>query len=240
MITLVAGIFTASLLGSLHCVGMCGALMSIAITPGDELVRKTHAPQAAFHLGRLVVYSVFGALSGLLGTVVNDALVISGVASAAAMLAGVAVAAFGLVTLARLAGVRVPRIPLPRAWTSLVVGGMLRASRLRPVIRAGAAGLLVSLIPCGWLYTFVAVAGGSGSWALGVLIMAVFWLGTLPALLALGHYAQSLMGRARGVMPVVTAISLVCIGLWTVASRAHAACVPHTPVLSSEVLCNAP
>lgn len=240
MISLVAGIFAASLLGSLHCVGMCGALMSIAITPGDELVQSSRAPQAAFHLGRLIVYAIFGALSGLLGSVVNDAVILSGVANGAAIIAGFAVAYFGVATLARQAGYNPPRLNLPKWWVSTVVGGMLRVARWAPVVRAGGAGLLVSLIPCGWLYTFVAVAGGSGGWHLGLLIMAVFWMGTLPALLTLGHYAQSLLGGARGVLPVVTAICLVGIGVWTVVSRVHGACTPRESAPFNRVVCNAP
>ena len=61
-------VFVVSLLGSLHCVGMCGPLVAVAM--GDSQV-LSHATRAMLHIGyhggRLVMYSTIGMLCGLLG-----------------------------------------------------------------------------------------------------------------------------------------------------------------------------
>ena len=88
-----------------------------------------------------------------------------------------------------------------------------------PVRRALVIGLLTTLLPCGWLYAFAAVAGGTASPLLGGLTMAVFWLGTLPVLVSLGVGVQRLSGVLGQKLPHATAIALILVGLWTLVGR---------------------
>ncbi|MEM9345893.1 MAG: sulfite exporter TauE/SafE family protein [Planctomycetota bacterium] len=74
-------------------------------------------------------------------------------------------------------------------------------------------------MPCGWLYAFAAVAGGTASPLLGGLTMAVFWLGTLPVLVSLGVGAQKISGVLGRRLPHATAIALILVGLWTLIGR---------------------
>jgi sulfite exporter TauE/SafE len=95
-------------------------------------------------------------------------------------------------------------------------------ARLRehpPVVRAGATGLLTTLLPCGWLYAFVAVAAGSGSAFNGAATMVFFWLGTIPALTVLGAVTQRLAIRYGSRIPVAMATVVVVFGLLTIAGR---------------------
>jgi sulfite exporter TauE/SafE len=100
------------------------------------------------------------------------------------------------------------------------MGGVLHAVREQPMAtRAGITGLLTTMLPCGWLYVFVATAGGTGSVRAGVITMAIFWAGTLPALLAVGLGAQRLFGPLRSRLPMLSATLVLVMGLLSISGR---------------------
>jgi sulfite exporter TauE/SafE len=96
---------------------------------------------------------------------------------------------------------------------------MSRARAWPPIARSGAVGLATALLPCGWLYAFVAVAAGTGSPIRGALAMTLFWSGTLPVMLTLGAGLQRMAGPLRARLPVVTAAVVVVLGLLTIGGR---------------------
>jgi sulfite exporter TauE/SafE len=85
-----------------------------------------------------------------------------------------------------------------------------------PVLRAGVTGLLTTLLPCGWLYAFVATAGGTGSVSHAMLVMFVFWAGTLPMMLSIGNGAQRVFGPMRRKLPTLTAATVMILGLLSI------------------------
>ncbi|MEO8268710.1 MAG: sulfite exporter TauE/SafE family protein, partial [Aureliella sp.] len=69
---LVSAVVTSSLLGSMHCVGMCGPLAIWASGAGDRI--STHQMTVAttlYHLGRLLTYALVGMLAGAAGQLVD-------------------------------------------------------------------------------------------------------------------------------------------------------------------------
>lgn len=86
-------------------------------------------------------------------------------------------------------------------------------------IRAWLTGLVTTLLPCGWLYVFVATAGGAGSVRGGMLVMAAFWLGTVPALVAVGLGAQRLFAPLRVRLPMLSPAIVLVMGLLTISGR---------------------
>ena len=220
--TLVAAILVASLLGSPHCAGMCGAFVCFyAAGP-----RAGAAAHAAYNLGRLASYVTLGALAGALGGRLDAAGELAGVARAAAVVSGTLMVAWGASRLAAAYGVRVGvsggAVGVPAALRQRL-GAVLRRMRDRPpVARAAATGLVTTLLPCGWLYAFVVTAAGTGSARAGALVMAIFWAGTLPAMAALGVGAQRLAGPLARRLPVVSAAALVALGLLTIGGRLSA------------------
>lgn len=127
----------SSLIGSIHCAGMCGPLCLIAsssstgekpteLTVGGQSVADTSAvgagagiarpgtagvgqvPAFAYHLGRLAIYTALGALAGSLGAVVDFGSGLLGLQRIAALGAATVVIAMGLVMLLRLAGLGLP------------------------------------------------------------------------------------------------------------------------------------
>jgi hypothetical protein len=217
MIPLLASVLGASLLGSPHCAGMCGGFVCFYTGTGQRVHAGVHL---AYNLGRLAAYAALGTLAGLTGGAFERVLAPLGIPHAAAVLAGVLMTAWGGLALLRALGLTPPaRAPGGghRPFAALV----RRVHAQPPVMRASVVGLVTALLPCGWLWAFVATAAGAGSAAGGALVMAAFWLGTLPVMTAVGIAAQGAFGPLRQRLPVLTAALLVVLGLLTVSGRFH-------------------
>lgn len=218
-------IFTASLLGgALHCTGMCGAFVGFAIGMGDpKIVTPRWMLQALYHLGRLITYVALGAIAGAVGGTLNLAGATVGLQYTAAIIAGGMMILFGLASLARLTGAKVPTFPVPKFLSRAAAAGHARAARWPAPMRALAIGLLTTLLPCGFLYMFVFTAAGTGHALTGALFMAVFWLGTVPALVSLGAILQLLGARLGLRLPAALAVIVVIMGIYTIHTRLNAA-----------------
>ena len=229
MTTLLASVLLASLLGSPHCAGMCGGFVAF-YAGGDG--RGRWAPHLAYNLGRLCSYTALGLLAGAIGSGVDRVAALAGLGRIAAVLAGGVMIVWGGSTLLAAAGARLPQAPAPVALRRWLVGALHAARELPATERALVMGLVTTLIPCGWLYAFVAVAGGTAQPLAGAVVMALFWLGTLPVMAGLGLLAQSALGPLRRRLPLLTAGLLVAVGLLTVAGKFRPmSAMHHTPAL---------
>jgi len=213
---LITTIFLASLLGSLHCAGMCGAFLAIAI--GNA---PSRAPQIAYHLGRLVTYTALGALAGSIGKLVNLAGALAHIQPLALSIAAIITITFGVNSLLTTLGYSSMRFQAPRFMSSLAMIGHRSALQHGPIVRGALIGLVTTLLPCGWLYAFVAAAAGTGSASRGALTMAVFWSGTIPVMASLGLGLRGLLGAAGKRIPVITCLALIAVGSVTLAGRNH-------------------
>jgi sulfite exporter TauE/SafE len=164
---------------------------------------------------------VLGVAAGSLGAAVDLGGSAVGLQRAAAASAGAVMIVFGIIALLRISGARVPRAPLPAFLKDAVARGHRVAFGLSPAHRALAVGMLTTLLPCGWLYAFAVTAAGTASPAWGAVTMAVFWLGTLPVMVALGSSLQAITGALGRRMPALTSLVLVGVGLLTLSGRLH-------------------
>ena len=106
----------------------------------------------------------------------------------AAIVSGILMAVWGATTLLAALGVRVPQ-PARRAPSRpRSAPHSCGVRRQSPTARGAATGLLTTLLPCGWLYVFVATAAGTGRVPDAMLVMLVFWLGTLPMMVGRGRW----------------------------------------------------
>ena len=91
------------------------------------------------------------------------------------------------------------------------------ARRLFPIdsaFKALGAGLMWGWVPCGLVYSLLALALASGSAASGALVMAAFGLGTLPTLLTAGLAAQRLSAlRRRPWIRYPAALAIIAMGV---------------------------
>ena len=219
MTALITTVFVASVLGSLHCAGMCGAFVAMAIGfEGDRPVSRASL-HAAYNGGRLVTYTLLGVFAGALGRAMDMGGSAFGLSRTAALVAAGVMIVAGSTTLLRLLGVRTLRVHTPRAVESVVVAGHRAAMRFSPTWRAGLIGLLTIMLPCGWLYAFAALAAGTASPVLGGATMAAFWLGTLPALLSIGALVRAAAGRFGRPVQAAMAMIIIIAGVDTAAHR---------------------
>ncbi len=220
MIGAALAILTASLLGSVHCAAMCGGFVCMysSGTGTDAATLRSHA---LYNVGRLTSYLLLGALAGALGAGVTRAGSTAGIANAAMVVAGALMIGWGISAIAAQRGIRLgwggPAIS--SRWQR-TLGRLLHHVRQQPVgVRALLTGLGTTLLPCGWLYVFVASAGGTGSVRHGMLVMALFWLGTVPALVAVGLGAQRVFGPLRRKLPMLGAVTVMLMGVLALSGR---------------------
>lgn len=221
----VLGIFLASLVGSPHCAAMCGPFLAFAAA-GPDAGTSRWITIGAYHAGRLAAYVGLGMFAGSLGAGVERFGALAGVSRGAAIVAGLLMVAWGVDTILALRGQRArfhPPASLQRAL-GLVTR---RIGTMSGTMRATVTGVATALLPCGWLYAFVAAAGGTGSPARAALVMVFFWTGTLPVMSAVGFGLQRLAGPLRKSLPLVTASVVVTIGLLTIAGRLRPAIGNH-------------
>jgi sulfite exporter TauE/SafE len=220
MIALLLTVFVASLVGSLHCIGMCGPFVAFYSGADGSGGARRLLSHAAYSGGRLLTYAVFGLAAGTVGAALDVAGSLAGFQRIAAIIAGGTMILWGVFALLQIRGLRIFK---HRSGAGRIAAMMRRGFSLvsdkPPVIRAGVVGLLSGFLPCGWLWAFVVTAAGTGSAIKGAAVMTAFWIGTVPALLAVGLGAQLVSAPLRRHVPAVTAVLLVGLGLYAILGR---------------------
>ncbi|MEM9702991.1 MAG: sulfite exporter TauE/SafE family protein [Planctomycetota bacterium] len=227
MTTLLLAVVAASLLGSLHCAGMCGPF---ALWAGSADGRVRTGRLAAYHFGRLATYLTIGTAAGLLGRAADASghavgLPVNASRAAGAVLVGIAIW--------KVWPRNAPVTSGPGAIARFVAKARPAIGKLPGWLRPAAVGAVTVLLPCGWLYAFAAVAAGSGAALNGAAVMAAFWVGTVPWLSGLTLLSAPL-ARRPALGRWVTAATLAAAGLYTTAGRAHADFAPLLAVARSE------
>jgi sulfite exporter TauE/SafE len=190
---LAAAALVAGFLGGVHCIGMCGGLAGAlsAAARGPALRR-----QAAFNFGRIASYTAGGALAGGLGSLVQTLGPVNAAQTALFIVANIFMVLLGLYV----AG-------WGRSLLRLESAGGAVWRRIEPLrrhflpidsdARALGAGAVWGWIPCGLVYSMLALALASGSALAGAGVLAAFGIGTLPAMLGVGVAAQRLFEVRR-------------------------------------------
>jgi sulfite exporter TauE/SafE len=235
-------VLVASLAGSLHCAAMCGPFLS-AVSGSRSSGRLLPATHAAYHAGRLGTYFALGAIAGGLGGALDLAGRAAGIARVSAVVAGVLLVVWGASSLvARQHLVRLRRSS-PARLGAMLGTVLARIAQLPPLPRALLLGFSTTLVPCGWLYAFVATAAGTGSVPSALAVMLAFWMGTLPALvgasLGLRRLFAKLGERGRAVSAVLIVVSgVLLLGLRLDVPRAAASAVASkSPAVAAPAPC---
>lgn len=204
MFQVLAAAFAAGLLGSLHCIGMCGGFAaSCSRIPGGV---------TAWHLGRIATYALLGAIAGTVGRF------LPGPAWLPAALAALLLVWFAL----GLAGlVPEPRLPLP----GLARAGARAVNSTSPLAQL-LFGVVNGFLPCGLVYSALGIPVALAHPVPGALAMVAFGLGTVPALsfaaAGLRRIVLTSLPRRR-----LVALLVLLSGLWAIWMRALPAPVGH-------------
>jgi uncharacterized protein len=196
--TLLAALLVG-LLGGVHCVGMCGGIVSaltLSADPSRPATRRLGI-LLLYNLGRISSYTLFGLIAGALSQFSATLLVnvhlfqtgLQGIAVLFMVAMGLYLGGWwqGLLLLERL-GQHVWRRIEPHARQLLPI---------RSYPHAFLVGMVWGWLPCGLVYSVVFYAMSSASALHGALLMGCFGLGTLPTLVASGLLANSLLRWLR-------------------------------------------
>lgn len=202
-------LFLTGLLGSLHCVGMCGPLLIAFGGSGDKGWMGWRGLLAC-HAGRVWTYAMLGLLAGLAGAELRQHAALLGWQRPLAVLAGIGVMLAGVATLGWLPGTRASHLPACLA----PVGGWLGALRREssPAARL-LLGALMGLMPCGLVYAALFLAATLPSPLASALGMMFFGVGTLPALTGTAWVGRLLPLGWRRYSPRFAAAVLLMTGL---------------------------
>ena len=196
--------FGIGILGGLHCIGMCGPVVSMY----DDARTRTRADGGAptgrlshhglFNLGRTVSYTLlgglFGGLGGVLYLTVESLLAVANVVRGTVGVAlGALIVYHGVSTALGGHGTVLRRLPLPGITTGRLLNGVsdrvARAAGGRGIV---GLGLLHGLVPCPMLYAAFLYVFAVGSAANGAAALAAFGLGTVPSVFLYGTTLGSL------------------------------------------------
>ncbi|MFN8278467.1 MAG: sulfite exporter TauE/SafE family protein [Chitinophagales bacterium] len=178
--------FTLGILGSFHCIGMCGPI-ALALPAAGPTIGSRIYGALLYNLGRTFTYAIFGWVFGYFG----KALILSGFQQWLSILTGLAVflvLVFPSIKIPNL----VPGFLLQRIKNS--IGQLFRQRTYSSLLAIGA---LNGLLPCGLVYAAVAGAISAGSPLYGAAFMWIFGAGTLPVMLLLIVSGQQLSLQRR-------------------------------------------
>lgn len=181
--------------------------------------------QISYNLGRLTAYAILGAFAGTLGSGLDDLSLILGLQKLSTLVFGLLLIFWGLKSLfhpssgsgstkGRLSGIALPFVS--KIYTSLLKSTGGSSSW---IFRSFLVGAMSGLLPCGWLYAFVAVAAMSGGALQGALVMSAFWVGGVPALVGVAGLSSILGNSLQKLIPKASGAIMIIAGLIALVSR---------------------
>lgn len=241
-------VLVGGLLGSAHCLGMCGAFALLIGAPARSWSNNL-ARQVVYSAGRIFTYSALGAAVGYgvlrmadgLGRWVNvpaTVAIVAGVLLVFQGLLATGVIRRGMSWLRHALSIQSPSSAATSPGLGCLVGGMvgtfLRDRRWSSVFLAG---VLTGLLPCGLVYAFAALAASTSDPMLGAATMAAFGAGTVPMMVLAGTGAQLLSLAGRQKMLTIAAWCVVLTGALSIARGVSFLQVGDKPQVAGCPLC---
>ncbi|ARN78867.1 hypothetical protein BST97_13195 [Nonlabens spongiae] len=194
------------LLGSLHCVGMCGPIAFLL--PLDRKSKtKRFFQLVGYHSGRLLTYSLLGALIGLAGRSFN----LFGIQQQLSIFIGVA-----MILVILIPAKTVGRYNFSRpiySWVGKIKSSMGKELKKKDPFSFFTIGLLNGFLPCGLVYMAIFGALASGGSGYGAAYMAVFGLGTVPLMTTAAYIGNFLKGSIRQKILKVIPVLVMLVGM---------------------------
>jgi sulfite exporter TauE/SafE len=193
--------FAFGFLGSLHCIGMCGPIV-LALPVGTQGMFRYTVGRLLYNFGRVVTYSLMGGFLGLIGAGLSLAI----------LQRNISIIAGGAILVVFLAQ-RISRgtLHIPSAFGRLLpriqgrIASLLKNNTLPPLFFLG---LLNGLLPCGFVYLAITAAAVTADVTRGMIFMAGFGFGTMPAMVGLSFFPRlispGLRSRISRVLPAFT------------------------------------
>lgn len=209
-------IITIAILGSFgHCVGMCGGIViaySSTKVQSNWNKNKQTLSHILYSLGRVITYTLLGAIFGFLGSVTTFNSTTNGVFL---IVTGFIMLLVGLSLLGKLKFLTLIEHSVSKqAWYQKSFKRLIASNSLSSFYLLG---MLNGLLPCGFVYFFAITAVSSGSALYGALVMLVFGLSTIPALFSLGFFVGLFkQSEFRNLMIKLASIAVILYGVYII------------------------
>lgn len=193
--------FLTGLLGSFHCVGMCGPIALATPNIGQSFLEKLLA-KLLYNLGRVFTYALLGLLLGSFGM----GLKLAGLQQSISIGAGVII---------------ILGVLLSSKWLNSFTGNpfsIIKGQSIAKLFQKKSyaalflIGVLNGLLPCGFVYIGLVGSVATQDAYQGVLFMALFGLGTLPLMLGVSMLGQFLSLDLRRRINKLTPVFAIIIG----------------------------
>jgi len=207
---------TIAFLGSFgHCIGMCGGIV-IAYSSTKVQNQWSKTQQSVAHLlysfGRILTYSILGAIFGYFGGVVTFSNTANGILW---LVAGTAMLLTGLSLLGKIKFLTLIEHSFSKStWYQENFRALLKSQTFFSFFLLG---MLNGLLPCGFVYFFAITAASTANPLYGAFVMMTFGLSTIPALFSLGFFVGLFKQSGfRNIMIKLAAISVMLYGSYTI------------------------
>ncbi|MBA3026989.1 MAG: sulfite exporter TauE/SafE family protein [Sulfurimonas sp.] len=209
-------IISIAFLGSFgHCIGMCGGIVvaytTIKIEPASSKVSKSVA-HLLYSFGRVLTYTVLGAMFGALGGVATFSNYANG---GLLIFAGIAMVLAGLSLMGKIKFLTL----IEHSFSSSPTYKRAFKSVLNSKSNLSffVLGMLNGLLPCGFVYFFAITAASTADPLYGALVMAIFGLSTIPAMFGLGFLTSLASAMSfRNMMMSLSSIAVILYGVYTI------------------------
>ncbi len=212
MVQLIIAAFSMGLLGSLHCVGMCGPL-ALSLPLNSNSFWSKFSGALLYNAGRIVTYATFGLIFGAVG----KSVALFGYQQWLSVILGVLIIIFVILPKGVSAFNNTNFIKLYFEKLRSLLGQFFLKKNYSSLF---SIGLLNGLLPCGLIYMAMAGAIATGDIMSSILFMAFFGLGTLPIMWSiafLGNYInigiRQKIRKAYPYMMILMACLLILRGM---------------------------
>ncbi len=194
------------LLGSFHCIGMCGPIAFMLPVDRSNTFRKV-SQIFLYHLGRIITYSLIGLLFGLLG----KSFYLFNLQQQLSVFIGVLMIVVVLIPYKTFNKYNLSK-PL-YSFISKVKSALGKELKKKTPDTFLTIGFLNGFLPCGLVYMALFGALASGDAWQGSLYMAVFGLGTIPLMTTAIYFGNFLTGKVRRYITKAIPVIVILMGL---------------------------
>ncbi|OEJ99121.1 hypothetical protein A8C32_08070 [Flavivirga aquatica] len=194
------------LLGSFHCVGMCGPI-AFLLPVDRKNPKKRFFQLLSYHIGRVFMYAILGLIFGLVGKSLN----LFGVQQQLSIGIGIL-----MITIILIPSKLFNRYNFSKPIYKVVskikngIGNKLKNKNSRTFFTIG---YLNGLLPCGLVYMAIFGAIATGNALQGSLYMLIFGSGTIPLMTTAIYLGNFLTGKVKQRILKIIPVFVFIVGL---------------------------
>lgn len=198
--------FTIGLIGSFHCIGMCGPI-AVALPLGTSGFGSRFLGTLLYNFGRIITYGLLGALFGLLG----KGFEMAGIQRWVSIIAGIFM--IGWVIFPFLFQKQYKNLNLSGNIVTRLVIKLKKLFSRHSYSNLFLIGLLNGLLPCGLVYVAIAGAINTNDPVMGILFMVIFGIGTLPIMASVSIVGNVMSMGVRNKIAKIIPAFIVMLGI---------------------------